>query len=144
MKQIVQNHLTGRILSIYVVLISLFLNSAQAENTDPAVTRVTQSQNYVVTLKPLSLPVEVGRIHAWTLTLKKRDGETVNGAVIKVRGGMPHHGHGFPTSPLVSGQLESGDYLLEGLKFSMRGAWVIELNINVDGTTDNVRFNLDI
>lgn len=144
MTQLIRKYLKGRVFSILVVLISLFLNSAQAENTDPAITQVTQSQNYVVTLKPLSPPVKVGRIHAWTVTLQNRDGERVNGAVVKVGGGMPHHGHGFPTSPVVSGQLESGDYLLEGLKFSMRGAWLIELNINVNGATDKVRFNLDI
>ncbi|MDI3326176.1 FixH family protein [Pontibacterium granulatum] len=144
MQQIVRNHLIRRIFSIYAVLMSLLLNSALAENTDSAVTQVTQSQNYVVTLTPVSTPVEVGEIHGWTLTLQNREGETVNGAVIKVRGGMPHHGHGFPTHPVVSGQLESGDYLLEGLKFSMKGAWVIELNISVDGTSDKVRFNLDI
>ena len=44
-------------------------------------------------------------------------------AAITVDGGMPQHGHGFPTRPRVTRDLDDGTYLLEGMKFSMTGWW---------------------
>jgi hypothetical protein len=38
-------------------------------------------------------------------------------------GGMPAHGHGFVTTPHVTRDLGGGEFLVEGVKFHMSGAW---------------------
>ena len=62
---------------------------------------------------------------------------------IGVSGGMPEHGHGFPSLPLATESLGAGDYLIEGVEFNMEGLWQIVLRL--DGPdTDRVRFYLNI
>ena len=41
----------------------------------------------------------MSRIHRWTVKLSDAEGRPVADARIAVDGGMPEHGHGFPTSP---------------------------------------------
>jgi hypothetical protein len=66
----------------------------------------------------------------------------VDDAEITVDGGMPQHGHGLPTSPQVTQNLGGGDYLVEGVKFQMLGWWEVKFNINANGQSDTVTFNL--
>ena len=54
---------------------------------------------------------------------------------------MPQHGHGFPTKPRVTREVEGGTYLLEGMKFSMTGWWEVKLNIQSPLGQDKVTFN---
>jgi hypothetical protein len=68
------------------------------------------------------------------------DGSAVNNASVSFDGGMPQHGHGFPTSPRISGG-EGGDYRIDGIKFSMGGWWEIKLAINGALGSDTVTFN---
>ena len=53
---------------------------------------------------------------------------------------MPEHGHGLPTAPKAQ-SLGGGRWVIEGMKFSMPGWWVIDLTIAGGGGTDTVRFN---
>jgi hypothetical protein len=65
----------------------------------------------------------------------------VHAAAFSVGGGMPQHGHGFPTRPRITRELETGTYLLEGVKFSMTGWWEIRLDIQGPQGSDTVTFN---
>ena len=67
---------------------------------------------------------------AWGLRIKAVDG------------GMPEHGHGLPTEPYVTGNLGGGDYLVEGLRFQMKGWWEVKFTISTSENTDEVVFNL--
>jgi len=87
-------------------------------------------------------PVPVNNLQSWDLTVKTADGRPVKGANIKILGDMPEHGHGFPTEPEVSGTMEDGQYLAEGLKFSMPGWWVVTFHITAGDMVDHVSFNL--
>ena len=58
--------------------------------------------------------------------------------MISIDGGMPQHGHGFPTQPRVTRELGDGRYLLEGMKFSMPGWWEIKLKVDAASGTDEV------
>lgn len=55
---------------------------------------------------------------------------------------MPEHGHGLPTAPAVTQRLGDGSYLIEGMKFNMRGWWEINLCIKAPPGSDCVTFNL--
>lgn len=87
-------------------------------------------------------PLPLNQIHSWTIHLQSDDGLPVEGAQIEVGGGMPQHNHGFPTEPEVTNELGNGDYLLEGMKFSMSGWWELALNITTGDVSDSVTFNI--
>lgn len=111
---------------------------------DLALERSTESGLYSAVLAPVSAPVRVGAMHAWTVTLTDAKGRAVDGADIAVDGGMPQHGHGLPTAPAVTKRLEHGQYLIEGMKFNMPGWWKIELTISGPAGADIATFNLMI
>ena len=49
-------------------------------------------------------------------------------------GGMPAHKHGLPTAPKLIWSEEKQTYLIEGLKFSMPGEWILNFKINAVDT----------
>ncbi len=97
-----------------------------------------------VTARPQIDPVTVGPIHSWIIHVETQDGTPVTGAQIQVSGGMPAHDHGFPTVPRVTQELGNGDYLLEGVKFSMAGVWVLTLEIAAGELQDTVTFQFEL
>jgi hypothetical protein len=95
----------------------------------------------VAVVAPTPAPA-VNQLHAWRVTLTDAQGQRVKGAHFAVDGGMPQHGHGFPTRPRVTRELEDGSYLLEGMKFSMTGWWELKLGIDAAPGADQVAFNI--
>ena len=57
---------------------------------------------------------------------------------------MPGHGHGFVTQPRVTRDLGDGDFLVEGVKFHMMGAWVLDFEILGTLGPDAVRFDVEL
>jgi hypothetical protein len=109
---------------------------------DTSTTRMSQQGIYRVSYHSKVEPIPLNRIHSWTLHLETADGEAVDDARIAVYGGMPVHRHGFPTAPRVTQGLGDGNYLVEGLKFSMIGHWEVWLNIRSGGQTDKAVINV--
>lgn len=97
---------------------------------------------YEVRVEPLDKPVKAHRLQSWALTLW-HDGKPVDGALIDFSGGMPEHGHGYPTKPRVE-PVSDGRYVVRGVKFSMRGWWEMKFAIRTPQGADNVTFNLVI
>ncbi len=113
-----------------------------AGDMDLSVTRMSHKKLFSVTYESLLDPLRINRIHSWKLTVKTADGEPVTGATVTVDGDMPEHGHGLPTQPEVTQEVGQGVYLVEGLKFSMPGWWVMDFHIRKDGQEDTVTFNV--
>lgn len=128
-----------------LVVLSLLSACAGIQPTTPApsysLTRTTDEQKFIVTLNPLATPVAINQIHSWRIKLTTASGVPVTKAVFYIGGGMPDHGHGFPTRPSVTTELGDGQYLLEGMKFSMHGRWEIKLAIQTAAGSDMVTFN---
>ncbi|SPC06473.1 conserved exported hypothetical protein [Cupriavidus oxalaticus] len=103
--------------------------------------RPTVHDKYHVAIYPPGEPIAINKLHAFEIRLRSPSGEPVSGARISIDGGMPQHGHGFPTQPRVTRELGGGRYLLEGMKFSMPGWWEIKLRIDAASGTDDVTFN---
>ena len=95
----------------------------------------------VAIVAPTPAPA-VNQLHAWQVKLADAQGQPVKGARFTVGGGMPQHGHGFPTKPRVTRELADGTYLLEGMKFSMTGWWELKLGIEGQPGPDKVAFNI--
>ena len=111
------------------------------DDLDLATTKFTEDEAFQVTISSNLDPLSLNEIHSWTVHVETADGEAVENAEITVDGGMPEHNHGFPTAPEITEE-SGGDYLLEGVKFSMAGWWEIKLDITAGDQSDTVTFNV--
>lgn len=106
-------------------------------------TQASATQLYRASFSPME-SIKVGRLHSWKIQVTSNEGVPVSDAKITVDGGMPQHGHGLPTKPIVT-QLPGEDYeLVEGMKFNMGGWWVVRLHIDGSRGNDVVTFNLKL
>lgn len=99
-------------------------------------------EKFRVSYKSQMEPLPLNRIHSWLLHVETAGGEPVEKAGIRVDGGMPAHNHGLPTQPVVT-EIGNGDYLVEGLKFSMSGHWEMWFEIRAAGTIEKKKFDVN-
>lgn len=102
----------------------------------------SQHGKFLVRMEPPATGPAVNQMHAWQVRLAAPDGTPVSQAKVSFAGGMPQHGHGFPTQPRVTRELSPGVYALEGMKFSMTGWWDMRLAIQAGDTSDTAVFNV--
>lgn len=131
----------GRI-SVIGVTICLCAAGCSPRPGDRESTRPTYSGIYTITASPKLDPLVINRIHEWTLHVETPDGRPVENARIMVEGDMPEHKHGLPTNPEVTRNLGNGDYLVEGMKFNMPGAWELTFTVTADAGSDAATFEL--
>ena len=106
-------------------------------------TQASAAQMYRASFSPAE-SIKVGRLHQWNIQVTTADGTPVDSAKITIDGGMPQHGHGLPTKPLVTTHLGEGKHVVEGMKFNMGGWWVVKLTIDGAKGSDVVTFNLKL
>lgn len=106
--------------------------------------KVGTQGRYRISIRSRTLPVPLRQIHEWIVHVESLDGEPAFLKKMQIAGGMPEHGHGFPTQPRVTKYLGQGDYLVEGVKFNMEGLWQMALRMAGPDGRDEVTFNLDI
>ena len=104
--------------------------------------RISETGLYRAEIRPDGDSIPQGKLQKWTLHLENAAGVPVDTAKITVGGGMPQHGHGLPTKPLVTRQLGNGDYRVEGMKFNMGGWWVVKFRVIGVAGADSLVFNL--
>lgn len=114
---------------------------APPKNLDLSLAKKSAHGVYQVELVPPAQAPAINQMHSWTVKLATADGAPVQGAKFLVDGGMPQHGHGLPTQPRVTREMESGTYALDGMKFSMTGWWEMKLSIDGPQGADKVTFN---
>jgi hypothetical protein len=91
----------------------------------------SEQRNYKIILECQQAPY-VGVFQNCGLKLYHQ-GENIENAEIIIAGGMPQHHHGLPTSPKIEWSGDSGQYKIQGLKFSMPGNWVLNFYIDSKG-----------
>jgi hypothetical protein len=106
-------------------------------------TQTSAAGMYRATFVPVE-SIKVGRLHSWKIQVATSDGAPVTDAKFVVDGGMPQHGHGLPTKPIVSQPAGESYQLVQGMKFNMGGWWVVKLHINGSKGSDVVTFNLKL
>lgn len=116
-------------------------SSSRLASLDLSLEKATSARTYRVSLEPPQPEPAINQIHSWTVRVSDVNGSPVHDAAFAITGGMPEHGHGLPTRPRVTRELGQGTYLLDGMKFSMPGWWVITLSIQAPEGTDTVSFN---
>ena len=87
-------------------------------------------------------PLRINTMHSWTVTLETTAGEPIGDALILVSGGMPDHDHGLSTAPRITREMESGRYVLEGMKFHMGGRW--EIVFQIETATEQGRVTVEL
>jgi len=113
-----------------------------SEGLDTSTEKMSDSGLYHVSVSSNLDPLTLNEIHSWIVHVETADGQAVEKAQITVGGGMPEHNHGFPTAPEITEEMGGGDYLLDGVKFSMAGWWELKLNIDDGDQADDITFNL--
>ena len=89
-------------------------------------------------------PIEINRMHSWVLKVEDAAGRPVEDAELRISGGMPAHDHGLPTAPRATSYLGDGNYLIEGMKFHMGGAWEVTIAIHASAGKDSVTYRLQL
>jgi hypothetical protein len=113
----------------------------QPTDLDVSLDKPSASSVYRVALLPPAQAPAINQMHSWKVKLTTPQGAPVHGARFLVDGGMPQHGHGLPTQPRVTREVEDGTYALDGMKFSMTGWWEVKLAIQGPHGADQVTFN---
>ena len=80
--------------------------------------------------------------HNWIVKLSDDQGQPIRDAKIAIDGGMEAHGHGLPSKPVVSREINDGEYLIEGMLFNMIGAWTLVLDVL--SSHENTRFTFPL
>jgi hypothetical protein len=129
---------------ITAALLIAFLNTPLAQEAEGNESWLTRSGYYRVSYVSRLDPLTINRIHNWVIHIESADGAPVDGAIISVTGGMPKHNHGLPTAPRMTQSLGNGDYVLEGMRFHMKGYWELTVTVDADGRRDTVIIPLTI
>ena len=127
----------------YILLLiagTLFLTASLYAEEETHKTSI--NSHFQVSYKSKQEPIPLNQIHQWVLHVKNNDGQAVENAMLSIDGGMPAHNHGLPTQPLAT-EIGNGDYLIEGMKFSMTGTWEMWIQIQTESVTDKVKFMLE-
>ncbi len=121
-------------------------NIIEAGEFSPTAVTIVYSDDkqYRVSLYSQTHPIPLYKIHSWVVHIETADGKAVEDAKVYIHGGMPAHRHGLPTRPRVRKHLGNGDYLIEGLKFSMMGLWELRVNIKQPGMRDRAVFEISL
>ncbi len=129
-------------IALFLMLRAMANGNTPPPNLDVARTRVSAQGVYRGTYMPSLDSIPINQLHSWELHLETADGQPVDTATITVHGDMPGHGHGLPTTPIVSQHGDPGTYIIEGMKFQMPGWWYIEFDVEAGGHHDTLRFDV--
>jgi len=130
---------------------SLSLSEMPVQQVPPGLNKssftISRERGFIghIELDAESQEAGINELHRWRLVISSLDGTPYEGGSVNFSGHMPGHVHGLPTQPRVTAQIAPGVYQVEGVKFQMRGWWVIDFDISVnEKTTDTLRFNLQL
>ena len=129
---------------LFALSLLLALGSASAaEVLLPDLSGVTDKGFTIEIYSELS-PLSINTMHSWHIRVLDRDDQILELEELNVFGGMPEHDHGLPTQPQVTRRLETGDYLLEGVRFHMQGRWELQIEFQYAGVDDTAIIDFDL
>jgi hypothetical protein len=138
------NHRRRETALVWTLAIVLLAVSPAALTDDAGHMWTSKAGLYRVGYKSELEPIEINKIHNWVLHVETAAGSPVLDAMITISGGMPAHNHGLPTEPRVTKNMGHGDYLVEGMRFHMAGAWVITVAISAAAGQDTCTIPLEL
>lgn len=143
------SHLSGlfqkNLFCMILILSCLFFAGCSAESA-PARWQQTETgvyQRYQALLDCESMP-DTGAFQNCNVMFTTASGEMADLQLTLVEGGMPTHGHGLPTSPILRPLDKPGTYRIDGLKYNMPGAWLLGFRISGAAGEDQIVFDFVI
>jgi hypothetical protein len=131
-----------------VALVSLRSRPTEAEPQKPEAVKlepaISRTGAYRILLAPPASGALVGTTQNWTVRVEDRQGAPKQGCQVSFDGSMPEHGHGLPTAPRVTREIEPGTYLIEGVRLSMPGYWKLSVEVGGCGPADGAASDLRI
>lgn len=100
---------------------------------------IVSTQGMYTAKAQLDQSVRLHTIHSWYLDIVDKEGDPIHNAELSIKGGMPQHHHGLPTSPKFQ-EVSVGRYELQGMKFQMLGSWFVDVSVASSAGTDLLRF----
>jgi len=92
---------------------------------------------------PVPDPLVVQQHFRLRLTVHDADGIRQPGARVQLNAWMPEHGHDMARRPRVRA-LGSGEFLAEGLLFTMRGRWELIVSVFCGAQSGQARLALEV
>ncbi len=120
------------------------LDSSTASETRFPLEGETEAGLYRVTVRPAREPLRLHEMHDWVVGIELAGPDSPVPSAVQFDGGMPSHGHGFPTRPRVTRNLGGGEFLVEGVRFHMPGAWVVSVTVSSGTSSDRVVWPLEV
>lgn len=115
----------------------------ETTNTDRE--KYSSSGKYRGSYIPLTGAIPLNVMHAWRVYIEDAHTHSpATGLQIYVSGGMPDHGHGLPTQPIMTHEETPGTYLIEGMQFHMPGQWTVTFDIGSQESSDKITFEVDL
>lgn len=136
------NKIKHCLIGLFLLVCFSFSSTVSALDKSQLASATADGMYFRVSYKSKVEPLPLNHIHSWILHVETLDGKPVGNAEISVHGGMPAHKHGLPTEPVVT-RIGEGDYLVEGLKFSMTGKWQVWFNIRNNEIIDKIKFEIE-
>lgn len=130
---------------ILLILASMVIAGCNAESATPywQVKQTGVNQLYMAHLDCENAPA-TGPFQNCQLSITDLLGNAVTPQKLLIDGGMPHHGHGLPTSPVLTELEQPGQYRIDGLKYNMPGAWLLGFQVNTEAGQDKIVFDFVI
>jgi len=96
-----------------------------------------------IELIPADSKVPLLELHHWFVRIYDESGEEIQPEKLQIRGSMPEHGHGFPTSPIVENYTDTDGYRITNVSFSMAGNWKFIIEYSYQGIDDGAEFDIE-
>lgn len=90
------------------------------------------------------MPLKNGPLQEIIISLATREGHPVSHATIKLAGKARDLKRRLPTNPQVLAKPEAGMYHVVGLRFTMRGRWLLLFDITHRKTRDKARLEINV
>lgn len=109
-------------------------------------TRVlSASGQYSIKLVPEEKPIHIGKLHRWVVTITERQSnQKVRPDTLEVSGGMPAHGHGLPSNPVVTEYNPETGWYIDGVKFNMAGLWEMTVRFKTENKWDSATIKISV
>lgn len=114
--------------------------SAESAPIQWQVSQVSVNNLYKAHLDCETLP-QAGPFQNCIVSFTDTQGNAIQPDKPQIDGGMPLHGHGLPTSPVLTALEKTGTYRIDGLKYNMFGAWLLGFKINAAQGEDKIIFD---
>lgn len=119
--------------------------NASAQASTPPLTGISREGRYRIAIAPEGGHAPLQAMHRWRLTISPADGAAfVEPMQIGIGGGMPAHGHGFPSELTIASAGTAGEYWIDGVRFSMPGAWTFDVGLLDAHGPDGIDFAFQV